>query len=156
MLFKCKHYSSRKEWLWTGQVFIMCTLMVSQDASKKAANDSCLTPQEIQVYGTIAQVYQAVISCSISSGVTSLQHIWWCCQLRSDVWLGSCCCSLWKVRHFHVYLKLLLFSSYCQFQAFVRAEACLTKWRESGRGDVNHAAASACVYLGLNLLKYLP
>lgn len=37
--------------------FIICTLLVSQDESKKTANDSCLTPQEIQVYGAIAQVY---------------------------------------------------------------------------------------------------
>lgn len=81
--------------------------MVSQDESKKTANDSCLTPQEIQVHGAAAQVHQAVLPGRVSPGAASVQHLRRRRQLGSHVRPGGCCCSLWKVRHLHVCHGLL-------------------------------------------------
>lgn len=98
-------------------------LLVLQDESKKTAHDSCLTPQEIQVHGAIAQVHEAVLPGGVSSGITALQHIRRCRQLRSDVRPGSCCCSLWKVMDFYGHHKLL--PDVCQGQSY--------PWQNVGR-----------------------
>lgn len=97
--------------------------MVSQDESKKTANDSCLTPEEVQVHGAIAQVHEAVLPGGVSSGAASLQHFRRCRQLGSHVRPGGCCGSLWKVMCFHVYHRLL--PDVCQGQSH--------PWQDVGR-----------------------